>query len=76
MNSLIALMMTLMKYTGYYGYNANGERVYKLTGTSVIDDEQASSATRRAIKSALRDQSITHATIEIEYGDDCPDREC
>lgn len=31
--------MTLMKYTGYYGYNANGERVYKLTGTSVIDDE-------------------------------------
>ena len=68
--------MTLMKYAGYYGYNANGERAYKLTGTSVIDDEQASSATRRAIKSALRDQSITHATIEIEYGDDCPDREC
>ena len=47
-----------------------------LTAHVVIDDEQASSATRRAIKSALRDQSITHATIEIEYGDDCPDREC
>ena len=47
-----------------------------LTAHVVIDDEQASSATRRAIKSALRDLSITHATIEIEYGDDCPDREC
>ncbi len=47
-----------------------------LTAHVVIDDEQASSAARRAIKSALRDLSITHATIEIEYGDDCPDREC
>ena len=25
------------KFAGYYGYDANGERVYKLTGTSSID---------------------------------------
>ena len=29
------------EYCGYYGYNANGERVYKLTGTVVADQYDA-----------------------------------
>jgi hypothetical protein len=29
------------KYAGYYGYDGNGERVYKLTGTSGIDQINA-----------------------------------
>ena len=47
-----------------------------LTAHVVIDDEQTSTATRHAIKSALRDLGITHSTIEIECGDNCFDREC
>lgn len=30
-----------VKYAGYYGYDANGERVYKLAGTSAIDQLNA-----------------------------------
>ena len=29
------------RYCGYYGYNANGERVYKLTGTVLADQYDA-----------------------------------
>lgn len=29
------------KYAGYYGYDAKGERVYKLTGTSGIEQVNA-----------------------------------
>lgn len=31
------------KYAGYYGYNADGERVYKLTGMSVMDQVNSGS---------------------------------
>ena len=37
------------KYAGYYGYNANGERVYKLTGTSVMDQVNSGSTKAQAI---------------------------
>lgn len=30
-----------VKYAGYYGYDANGERVYKLVGTSAVDQLNA-----------------------------------
>ena len=37
------------KYAGYYGYNANGERVYKLTGMSVMDQVNSGSTKAQAI---------------------------
>ena len=37
------------KYAGYYGYDANGERVYKLTGSSSMDDVNAGSIKAQAI---------------------------
>jgi cobalt-zinc-cadmium efflux system protein len=47
-----------------------------LTAHVVIDDEHEASAVRKALKEALHAQGITHATIEIESGNDCCDREC
>jgi len=47
-----------------------------LTAHVVIDDEHEASAVRKALKEALNEQGITHATIEIENGNDCCDREC
>ena len=47
-----------------------------LTAHVVIDDEHEASAVRKALKEALHEQGITHATIEIESGNDCCDREC
>lgn len=47
-----------------------------LTVHVVIDDEHEASAVRKALKEALHEQGITHATIEIESGNDCCDREC
>lgn len=37
------------KYAGYYGYNADGERVYKLTGMSVMDQVNSGSTKAQAI---------------------------
>ena len=37
------------KYAGYYGYDGNGERVYKLTGTSSIDRFNSGEAYATAI---------------------------
>ena len=37
------------KYAGYYGYDANGERVYKLTGSSSMDDVNSGSIKAQAI---------------------------
>ena len=37
------------KFAGYYGYDANGERVYKLTGTSVMDQVNSGSTKAQAI---------------------------
>ncbi len=47
-----------------------------LTAHVVVDDEHEASAVRKALKEALREKGITHATIEIESGDDCCDKEC
>ena len=47
-----------------------------LTAHVIIDDEHEASAVRKALKEALHEQGITHATIEIESGNDCCDREC
>jgi len=47
-----------------------------LTAHVVVDDEHEASEVRKAIKTALREQGISHATVEIESGDDCCDREC
>ncbi len=47
-----------------------------LTAHVVIDDEHEASAVRKALKETLHEQGITHATIEIESGDDCCDKEC
>ena len=47
-----------------------------LTAHVVIDDEHEASAVRKTLKEALRAQGINHATIEIESGDDCCDKEC
>ena len=47
-----------------------------LTAHVVIDDEHEASSVRKALKEALHAQGITHATIEIESGNDCCDREC
>ena len=47
-----------------------------LTAHVVIDDEHEASAVRKTLKEALSAQGINHATIEIESGDDCCDKEC
>ena len=47
-----------------------------LTVHVVIDDEHEAAAVRKAIKKALSTKGITHATIEIESGDACCDKEC
>ena len=47
-----------------------------LTAHVVIDDEHEASAVRKTLKETLRTQGINHATIEIESGDDCCDKEC
>ena len=47
-----------------------------LTAHVVIDDEHEASAVRKAIKEALHEKGITHATIEIESGNDCCDKGC
>ena len=47
-----------------------------LTAHVVIDDEHEASVVRKTLKEALRAQGITHATIEIENGDECCDKEC
>lgn len=47
-----------------------------LTAHVVIDDEHEAMAVRKALKEALREHGITHATIEIESGEGCCDKEC
>ena len=47
-----------------------------LTAHVVVDDEHEAAGVRKALKEALRDKGITHATIEIENGDGCCDKEC
>ena len=47
-----------------------------LTAHVVIDDEHEASAVRKALKEILRAKGITHATIEIESGNDCRDQSC
>lgn len=47
-----------------------------LTAHVVVDDEHEASAVRKAMKEALGAQGITHATIEIESGNDCCDKDC
>ena len=47
-----------------------------LTAHVVIDDEHEAAAVRKALKEALSTKGITHATIEIESGDACCDKEC
>ena len=47
-----------------------------LTAHVVIDDEHEASAVRKTLKETLRTQGINHATIEIESGSDCCDKEC
>ena len=47
-----------------------------LTAHVVIDDEHETVAVRKALKEALREHGITHATIEIESGEGCCDKEC
>ena len=37
------------KFTGYYGYNADGERVYKLTGQSILGQVNSGSIKAQAI---------------------------
>ncbi|MBQ6770381.1 MAG: cation transporter [Bacteroidales bacterium] len=44
-----------------------------LTAHVVVDDKDEASAVRKALKETLREQGITHATIEIESGGDCSD---
>ncbi|MBR5378194.1 MAG: cation transporter [Bacteroidales bacterium] len=47
-----------------------------LTAHVVVDDEHEAFAVRKALKEALRSYGITHATIEIENGKGCCDKEC
>lgn len=47
-----------------------------LTAHVVVDDEHEASGVRKALKETLRTKGITHATIEIESGDDCCDKSC
>lgn len=47
-----------------------------LTAHVVVDDEHEASSVRKALKDTLREHGITHATIEIESGEGCCDKEC
>lgn len=47
-----------------------------LTAHVVIDDEHEASSVRKALKEKLIHQGINHATIEIEIGGDCCDKNC
>ena len=47
-----------------------------LTAHVVVDDEHEATAVRKAVKTALHGQGITHVTVEVESGDDCCDKEC
>ena len=47
-----------------------------LTAHVVIDDEHEATSVRKALKDTLREHGITHATIEIESGEGCCDKEC
>lgn len=47
-----------------------------LTAHVVVDDEHQATAVRKTLKDALSSKGITHATIEIESGDACCDKEC
>ena len=47
-----------------------------LTAHVVVDDEHEATAVRKALKETLSTKGITHATIEIESGDACCDKEC
>ena len=47
-----------------------------LTAHVVVDDEHEAASVRKALKEALCEKGITHATIEIESGDGCCDKEC
>lgn len=47
-----------------------------LTAHVVIDDEHEATSVRKALKDTLREHGITHATIEIESGEGCCDKDC
>ncbi len=47
-----------------------------LTAHVVVDDEHTATKVRKALKEALRTKGISHATIEIESGNDCCDKDC
>jgi cobalt-zinc-cadmium efflux system protein len=47
-----------------------------LTAHVVVDDEHEASSVRKALKDTLREHGITHATIEIESGEGCCDKDC
>lgn len=47
-----------------------------LTAHVVVDDEHRATEVRKALKETLNAKGITHATIEIESGEDCCDRIC
>jgi len=47
-----------------------------LTAHVVVDDEHEAATVRKTLKEALSTKGITHATIEIESGDACCDKEC
>ena len=47
-----------------------------MTAHVVVDDEHEAAHVRKAIKEALQTKGITHATIEIESGNGCCDKEC
>ena len=47
-----------------------------LTAHVVVDDEHEATAVRKTLKETLRDKGITHATIEIESGEECCDKGC
>lgn len=47
-----------------------------LTAHVVVNDEHEASAVRQALKEVLRTKGITHATIEIESGEGCCDKDC
>ena len=47
-----------------------------MTAHVVVDDEHEAAHVRKAIKEALQTKGITHATIEIESGDGCCDKDC
>ena len=47
-----------------------------MTAHVIIDDGHEASEVRRALKETLRTKGITHATIEIESGNECCDKDC